>query len=59
MSLQLNKTKQFIDAAKILKEKEISFLVIMQDEKPIGVVSERDIVRKIAAEDKIASSSFN
>ena len=44
-----------LDASNILKEKEISFLVIMQDGKPSGVVSERDIVRKITAEDKVAS----
>lgn len=44
------------DAALILKEKEISFLVIIEDEKPTGIVSERDIVQKIAAEDLKASS---
>ena len=47
--------KTVLDASIILREKEISFLVIMQDEKPSGVVSERDIVRKITAEDKVAS----
>ena len=44
------------DAATVLKEKEISFLVIIKDEKPIGVISERDIVQKVAAEDQKASS---
>jgi CBS domain-containing protein len=44
------------DAATILKEKEISFLVIMKEGKPTGVVSERDIVQKIAAEDLKAST---
>ena len=44
------------DAASTLKEKEISFLVIIKDEKPIGVISERDIVQKVAAEDQKASS---
>jgi len=48
--------KTALDASVILRDKEISFLVIIKDEKPIGVVSERDIVRKIAAEDSIASS---
>lgn len=47
--------KTVLDASNILKEKEISFLVIMQDGKPSGVVSERDIVRKITAQDKVAS----
>lgn len=44
------------DAAAILKEKEISFLVIIQDGRPTGIVSERDIVQKIAAEDLKSSS---
>ena len=48
--------KTALEAAVILKEKEISFLVIMKDSKPSGIVSERDIVRKIAAEDLTASS---
>jgi len=48
--------KTVLEAAKMLKEKEISFLVIIKDSKPSGIVSERDIVRKIAAEDLTASS---
>ena len=46
------------DAASILKEKEISFVVIIKEEKPAGVISERDIVQKVAAEDQKASSVF-
>ena len=54
ITIQQDKTVH--DAAQILKEKEISFLVIMNDSKPTGVVSERDIVQKIAAEDLTSSS---
>ena len=54
ITIEHNKTA--LDAAIILKEKEISFLVIMKEGKPSGVVSERDIVKKIAAEDLTASS---
>ena len=39
-----------------LRDKDISFLGIMKDEKPVGIVSERDIVRRLAAEDLKASS---
>lgn len=31
-------------------------MVIIKDEKPIGVISERDIVQKVTAEDQKASS---
>lgn len=47
--------KKVLDAAIILKEKEISFLVILKEGKPAGIISERDIVRRIAAEDLVAS----
>ena len=47
--------KTALEAASILKEKDISFLVIVKESKPIGVVTERDFVKKIVAEDKQAS----
>ena len=49
--ITIDYTKNVLDASIILKEKEISFLVILKGNKPEGIVSERDIVRKIAAED--------
>ena len=47
--------KSSLDAAKLISEKDISFLVVVKDGNPIGVVSERDFVRKITAEDKLSS----
>jgi predicted transcriptional regulator len=49
ITIDYNKTA--LDASVILKEKEISFLVIMKEGKIAGIVSESDIVRKIAAKD--------
>ncbi len=54
ITIPLDKTA--LDAAKVLKEKKISFLIVVRDDKPLGIITERDIVRKIAAEDKTASS---
>ena len=48
ITIELQKTVQ--NAAVILKEKHISFLVVVKDSKPVGVISERDIVRKVVAE---------
>ena len=48
ITIELQKTVQ--NAAVILKEKHISFLVVVEDSKPVGVISERDIVRKVVAE---------
>ncbi|MBC8249987.1 MAG: CBS domain-containing protein [Candidatus Nitrosopelagicus sp.] len=53
ITIENDKTAQ--DAAKIIAEKDISFLVIINDGKPQGVLSESDFVRKVVAEDKKAS----
>ena len=53
ITIELEKTAQY--ASTILKENDISFLVVVEDSKPVGIVSERDIVRKIVAENKEAS----
>jgi len=47
--------KTVLDAAYLMKENEISFLVILNNEEPIGVVTESDFVRKLVANDKVAS----
>ena len=53
--ITIQEDKTALDAAKLITEKDISFLVIIKDDKPIGVITERDFVKKIAAEDKNAS----
>lgn len=53
--ITIEKSKTALDAAKVLSEKGISFLVIVEDEQPIGLVTERDFVRKIIVDDKTAS----
>ena len=53
ITIEKNETAQ--DAAKIIAEKDISFLVVMNDDLPEGVLSESDFVRKIAAEDRKSS----
>ena len=47
--------KTALDAACLISEKDISFLVIMKDDLPIGVLSESDFVRRLAASDLKAS----
>ena len=50
ITIEKDKTAQ--DAAKIIAENDISFLVVMNDGLPEGVLSESDFVRKIAVEGK-------
>ena len=53
ITIENDKTAQ--DAAKIVAENDISFLVVMSDGIPQGVLSESDFVRRIAVEDKKSS----
>jgi len=55
--ITIDHQKTVLDAAHLLKEKEISFLVIMKNDEPIGVVTESDFVRKFVVEDKLASQT--
>ena len=55
--ITIESVKKAHDAAIILKEKEISFLVVVKEGKPIGIVSERYIVRKIVADNNDAQTT--
>lgn len=50
--ITIDEKKSALEAAKLISEKDISFLVIVKEGKPTGVITERDFVRKIVAEDK-------
>jgi CBS domain-containing protein len=45
-----------LEAAKIMTEKGISSLIIEKDHAPIGIISERDFVKKICAKDMMPST---
>ena len=53
ITIENDKTAQ--EAAEIIAQKDISFLVVINDGIPQGVLSESDFVRKVAAEDKKSS----
>ena len=48
----IDSEKSCLEGAKLLKEKHISFLVILKDKNPAGVVTERDYVRKLVLKEK-------
>jgi signal-transduction protein with cAMP-binding, CBS, and nucleotidyltransferase domain len=39
-------------AARVMKERARGSLIVVDDRKPIGIITERDLVRRIIAEDK-------
>ena len=53
--ITIESDKTALDAARLITEKNISFLVIMKNNVPIGVLSESDFVKRLAANDKKAS----
>ena len=53
--ITIESDKSALEAARLISEKDISFLVIMENGSPIGVLSESDFVKRLAANDKKAS----
>ena len=47
----IEKDQTISHAAKLMKENDISFLVIIENNEPIGVLSERDFVQKFCTND--------
>ena len=50
--ITIEKDQTILQAAKLMKENDISFVVIVENGKPIGVLSERDFVQKFCTDDK-------
>ena len=53
--ITIEQNESALEAAQLMKEKDISFLVIVKEGKPIGVVTERDFVQKINSKDTLPS----
>jgi CBS domain-containing protein len=45
VTIEVNRTA--LEAAKIMAEKGISSLIVLKDQDPVGIVTERDFVKKI------------
>ena len=45
-----------LDAARVMTEKGISSLIIEKDHAPVGIISERDFVKKICLKDRLPST---
>ena len=53
ITITLDKTAQ--DAAKLMTEHSVGSLVVVENGNPVGIVTERDLVRKVCSKD-VASS---
>jgi len=50
ITIESNKT--VIEAATLMAENDVGNLIVMKDSIPLGIVTERDFVRRVIAEDK-------
>ncbi len=53
--ITISKEKTCLEAASLLQEKDISFLVVTEGQNPVGIISEVDFVRKIVVKNRLAS----
>ena len=52
----INFAQSALDAALLMKEKRISSLIVQDDDnKSLGIITERDFVKRVCAEDKKSS----
>jgi CBS domain-containing protein len=52
----VSKDTLILDAAKIMDEKNIGCLVVVEDGTPIGIITEKDFLRKVVASQKDLNS---
>jgi len=47
--ISLTRDKPVVDAAELMRKHDVGCIIVIDDERPIGLVTERDIIRKIVA----------
>jgi len=57
VTIDANKT--VVEAAALMSEKDIGDLIVMDDNTPVGIVTERDFVRRVLAEGKSTDSKVS
>ena len=56
----IDENRTALEAAKIMTEKGISSLIVLKDQNPVGIVTERDFVKKICIKElKISHIKVN
>ena len=57
ITIESNKT--VIEGAALMAENDVGNLIVMKDNMPIGIVTERDFVRRVIAEDKPSKTKIS
>ncbi len=51
----INSDKSALDAALLMKEKRISSLIVQDKDELLGIITERDFVKRVCANDRVSS----
>ena len=54
----LDASTSITDAAKLMDEKDIGCIIVTKNQLPIGILTERDFVKRIAAKEKLLTTSL-
>ena len=49
--ITIDSDRNIVDAAKLMTSNQISSLIVEKDHNPVGIISERDFVRKVCSKD--------
>ena len=55
---ELDSSSMIKDAAKLMEEKNIGCIIVTKQGSPVGILTERDFVRRIASKEKPLTSSL-
>ncbi len=55
----LDTSSMIKDAAKLMDEKNIGCIIVTQNDQPVGILTERDFVRRIASKEKPLTSPLD
>jgi CBS domain-containing protein len=51
-ALTIDSQKTILEAAQLMSQKEVGDLIVVENEMPIGIVTERDFVRRVVARER-------
>ena len=57
--ITVDSDKTIFDAAVLMSEKEIACLVVIDDKTPIGIVTERDFVRRVVSKKSLLNAKIS
>ena len=55
----IGRDQTILEAAKMMGKKKVGSLVVMSGSSPVGILTERDIVRKVIAQEKPLESHLS